>query len=128
MLLAAPLLLSTACGGADDDDQLVPSDTVLEVEAALRTNSDPNRIVVYSNNIENMIFDWKDLVHDMETAPHRPDIFLVQQLSGRDELERLLAFMGQRLGVDYDGVLAQDRPDDLRWGTRSPRARASPPG
>lgn len=129
LLLLAPLAFA-ACGGpsgedALDDEELEASDVDL-AEAALRTNSDPNRVVVYSNNIENMIFDWKDLVHEMETAPLRPDIFLVQQLSGREELQRLIAFMNRRLGVDYDGIVAQNHPTDDRFdGQVIPRPRVT---
>lgn len=101
---------------ADVVDDGPDVDAAASVEAALRTNSDPNRIVVVSNNIENMIFDWKDLVFHMETSALRPDVFLVQQVSDKAELDRLIAFMGQRLGVDYDGVVAQDVPSDHRFG------------
>lgn len=123
--LLATLVLS-ACGGVDDDDQLTPSTIDLATEAELRTNRDPNRLVVYSNNIENMIFDWKDLVHEMEVHPLRPDIFLVQQVSDRDELDRLIAFMSRRLGVDYDGIVAQNEPTHHRFGGQVlPRPRVT---
>lgn len=106
------VMLLSACGSEADLDLAAPNVDVEE----LRTNSDPNRIVVYSNNIENMIFDWKDLVHEMEEAPLRPDIFLVQQLTSRAEMEQLIAFMERRLGVNYEGVVAQNVPDDHRFG------------
>ena|SRR5687768_18387423 len=107
----ALVMLLSACGTEADVDLIEPVDV-----EELRTNSDPNRIVVYSNNIENMIFDWKDLVHEMEEAPLRPDIFLVQQLSSKTEMEQLIRFMEQRLGVNYEGVVAQNVPDDHRFG------------
>lgn len=114
-------LATSFCAGCvnDLDDEPFDGpeiDAAASVESALRTNSDPERLVVYSNNIENMIFDWKDLVHQMEEAPLRPDIFLVQQVSGKADLDRLIAFMNRRLGVDYDGIVAQDNPDDDRFG------------
>ena len=105
-----------ACGNdLDVDGGDGPIAAPSTVESELRTNADPDRLVVYSNNIENMIFDWKDLVHQMEAAPLRPDLFLVQQISSKDELDRLIAFMNQRLGVTYQGVVAQGVPDDTRF-------------
>jgi hypothetical protein len=122
-VFAVPLVLA-ACGSEADLDLDVTA-AASDIEA-LRSNSDPNRIVVYSNNIENMIFDWKDLVHEMEQAPLRPDIFLVQQLTSKDEMNQLLAFMKARLGVDYDGVVAQNVPDDHRFGGEvMPRPRVT---
>lgn len=114
LLLAAAL---PACGGDPSDPDALDADLEPEesTESALRNNADPNRIVVYSNNIENMLFDWKDLVHEMEVAPLRPDIVLVQQLSSKAEMDRMIAFMRRRLGVDYDGIVAQNRPADPRW-------------
>lgn len=123
-------LAIAACGteadrdpaGELDVDVIAPS----TAEGELRTNRDANRIVVYSNNIENMIFDWNDLVHEMEEAPLRPDIFLVQQLTSRDEMLRLIRTMERRLGVDYDGVVAQNVPDDHRFaGEVIPRPRVT---
>lgn len=128
-----PLVLA-ACGTEDDmwlgtaaeADVDVADELELELELELRTNSDPDRLVVYSNNIENMIFDWKDLVHEMEEAPLRPDIFLVQQVSGKRELDELIAFMRRRLGVRYEGVVAQNVPDDRRFSDDvTPRPRVT---
>lgn len=118
------LVALAACGSEQDLDIDVSAPDI-DVEE-LRTNRDPNRIVVYSNNIENMIFDWQDLVHEMEEAPLRPDIFLVQQLSGKAEMEQLIRFMEQRLGVNYEGVVAQNVPDDHRFaGEVLPRPRVT---
>ncbi len=85
-------------------------------EGELRTNKSADKVVVYSNNLENMLFDWKDLVHDMGEDELRPDLFLVQQVSGRDGLDRLMGFMKTRLGVDYNGRVAQNQPTDNRFG------------
>src|SRR5688572_5522729 len=109
-LLLTLSLLSSACGlsvldSTDADEVLVTSE-----EGELRTNQDPDRVVVYSNNIENMIFDWKDLVHVMAEHDLRPDIFLVQQVTSRARLDDLIGFMKRRLGVDYDGMVAQNHP------------------
>ncbi len=92
-----------------------PDDVLAETDAALRTNKDPNRLVVYNLNIENMLFDWKDLVHDMARDELRPDLFTVQQVTDADEVRRLAGFMSQRLGADYTGVVAQAHPTDQRF-------------
>lgn len=117
------LVMVAACSTELDTDAEGLSFTAESAEqAALRTNTDPNRLVVYTNNIENMIFDWNDLVHAMEQAPLRPDVVLLQQVTSKAELDRLANFMSLRLGADYDGLVAQNRPDDLRWGREvSPR-------
>lgn len=111
MVLAA----ATACGSELDDVDEVDASAD---EAALHTNTDANRIVVYSNNIENMIYDWKDLVHSMAEAPLAPDVFLVQQLSGKADVDELAAFMTRRLGAHYTGIVAQNQPADDRFGNQ----------
>jgi hypothetical protein len=112
LLCSALLLGALGCGGEYEEDEVVVVD---ETEGELRSNGDPNRLVVWSNNIENMIFDWKDLVHAMAAAELRPDIFLVQQVTSQSEMNQLVAFMEQRLGVGYQGVVAQNVPDDHRF-------------
>lgn len=111
-----PLLLLAACGGEAFDEDIEGDEVESSVaESELRTNRNPDRLVVWSNNIENMIFDWKDLVHAMSEADYRPDVFLVQQVTDREEMDRLVDFMSRRLGVDYTGVVAKANPDDRRF-------------
>ena len=112
------------CGCGLAEGEVLDADEVLvsSAEGELRTNGSAGRVVVYSNNIENMIFDWKDLVHVMAEDELRPDVFLVQQITSRSELEQLMGFMKRRLGVDYDGVVAQNQPTDDRFdGQVTPR-------
>ncbi len=90
-------------------------DVAAEASEELITNSRPDRLVVYNLNVENMLFDWKDLVHDMARDDLRPDLFTVQQVTDERELERLAAFMTRRLGVSYVGVVAQANPPDRRF-------------
>jgi hypothetical protein len=108
-------VLCAACGMSQAE--LTSSDDLefSTTEGELRTNKDEDRVVVYSNNLENMIFDWKDLVHHMGEHELRPDLFLVQQISGREGIDRLMGFMKTRLGVDYDGLVAQNDPTDRRF-------------
>jgi hypothetical protein len=118
-LLAAGAM---GCGVSEAQLESADEDATSFIADELRTNSDPNRVVVYSNNLENMIFDWKDLVHVMAESELRPDIFLVQQVTNRSELERLMGFMKQRMGVKYEGLVAQNRPNDHRFdGQLTPR-------
>jgi hypothetical protein len=105
------LLFFSACGDVSDLDP----DELAVSEDELRTNRNPERLVVWSNNIENMIFDWKDLVHAMSEAELRPDIFLVQQVTDKAEMDRLVDYMSRRLGVDYTGVVAKAHPKDRRF-------------
>ncbi len=107
------LVLLAACEPAIEPSET--DDVLAETDAALRTNQDPNRLVVYNLNIENMLFDWKDLVHDMGRDALRPDVFTVQQVTDADEVQRLARFMTQRLGVDYTGVVARAHPPDQRF-------------
>ncbi|HEY0880804.1 MAG TPA: hypothetical protein VGD87_04695 [Archangium sp.] len=125
-VFAASAALFVSCG-VSEAQLSDPDDIELStVEGELRTNKNADRVVVYSNNIENMIFDWKDLVHDMAEHELRPDIFLVQQISGRPGLDRLMGFMKNRLGVDYDGKVAQNQPTDTRFsGEVRPRPLVS---
>ena len=119
--LALVVLVVAASGclteleGEQDDGAFVSPDAA---EAALRVNDDPDWLVVWTNNVENMLYDWKDLVHEMEVDERAPDLFLVQQLSGQDELDRLVRFMERRLGVDYTGVVAQQNPTHDRFGAQ----------
>jgi hypothetical protein len=109
MLVATALVGACVVGGTDDDDE------VLQIEGkVLRSNSDPSKVLVYSNNVENMIFDWKDLIHYMAAQPERPDIFLVQQAVNPERLEEMLSYMQSTLGVAYGGRLAQSDPTDHR--------------
>ena len=67
-------------------------------------NQDPTFLQVYGNNVENLETpseyckgDWKDLVHFMKLQKYAPDLFLVQQVSGRAQLNELTEFMSRNL-------------------------------
>lgn len=120
------LALFASCGMSQAELSFSDDLQLSTEQGELRTNRSADRVVVYSNNLENMIFDWKDLVHDMGEHELRPDVFLVQQVSGREGLDRLLGFMKTRLGVDYDGKVAQNQPTDTRFsGEVQPRPRVT---
>jgi hypothetical protein len=127
-LTCAALTLLCACGGGDlqafydDPDEVLVSST----EAELRSNQSAEKLVVYSVNIENMLFDWKDLVHEMAEHELRPDVVMVQQMTNRNEMDRMVGFMQRRLGVGYTGIVAQANPDDHRFhGEITPRPKVT---
>ncbi|MBL8957814.1 MAG: hypothetical protein JNK82_43975 [Myxococcaceae bacterium] len=115
-VMGAVLLAACEPGQAGDAELFDPDEVELaESDAALRNNMKPERLVVYNVNIENMIFDWKDLVHDMSRDDLRPDVFTVQQVTDADEMQRLAGYMSRRLGVKYTGVVAKANPPDRRF-------------
>jgi hypothetical protein len=114
-LFAATFTLLSACGLSQAELSDPDEVELLSSEAELRNNMKADRLVVYNVNIENMIFDWKDLVHDMSRDDLRPDVFTVQQVTDKDEMERLAGFMTRRLGVHYTGVVAKNNPPDRRF-------------
>lgn len=109
--LAVLGLVVAGCSADAGDDEVSTSD-----EAALTTNSDAHKVLVYSNNVENMVYDWKDLLYFMKLQPSRPDIFLVQQMTDRARLDELTTAMSKILGVAYAGEVAQDHPTNVRVG------------
>ena len=60
------------------------------VAEAATVNTDPTQLVVYNNNIENMVTctgnDYKRLLDYMKSQPKAPDIFVVQQVSNQAKL------------------------------------------
>src|SRR3712207_1182851 len=88
--LCAAVLFTASCGVADYDVQDSDEVLVSTAEAELRSNNNPDRLVVYAINIENMLWDWKDLVHEMAEHELRPDIVMVQQVTDANEMQRLV--------------------------------------
>jgi hypothetical protein len=101
-----------ACAADASDTEASGTD-----EAAISSNADARKVLVYSNNVENMLFDWKDLLSYMKTQASRPDIFLVQQMTDRAHLDEMTKAMTNVLGASYSGRVAQDHPTNLRQGT-----------
>ena len=88
-----------------------------EVSRAAVGNQDPTFLQVYDNNVENLETpaeyckgDWQDLVYFMKLQKYAPDLFLVQQISGRDQLNQLTEFMTRNLPGTYKGVIARRNP------------------
>lgn len=86
-------------------------------------NDDPRFIQVYVNNIENLKLageqcpgDWTDLIYYMKTIKPSPDLFLVQQISDKAQLDTLVERMNDELPGIWEGVIADADP----WTQLSP--------
>jgi hypothetical protein len=97
-----------------------PKDGQAEPKAARGVNDDPGFVQVFDNNVENLPTadiqcpgDWQDLVHYMKRAPLKPDVFVVQQISGRGQLDDYLATLSQIVGERYEGVIADGSPKPM---------------
>ena len=80
-------------------------------------NKSPAYLQLYDNNIENLETagercrrDWKDLVYYMKVQHRSPDLFLVQQVSDRAQLTKLIATMSKKLAGNYAGIIAKRHP------------------
>ncbi|WP_420000142.1 hypothetical protein [Streptomyces boninensis] len=102
--LAAPLLVTPSAPAA-------PAEAV--------PNNDPSFLQVYDANVENLPVsteakcpgDWHDLMYYMRLQKYRPDIYLVQQVGGQEQLKTLLTRMKEHFGESYAGVVAEANPD-----------------
>ena len=81
------------------------------------TNNNPAFIQFYTNNVENLEQvddpcpgDWLDLIMYMKTYALSPDIYLVQQVSGQAQIEKMAARMSTELYGEYRGIAAIDNP------------------
>ena len=91
-------------------------------------NQDPTFLQVYDNNVENLETpteyckgDWQDLVYFMKVQKYAPDLFLVQQVSGRAQLNQLTEFMTRNLPGTYKGVIARSNPRPFDSPCKGPK-------
>ena len=92
---------------------------VAPAQAAQTTNSDPGFLVVYDNNIENMLptscagndNDFEKLFTYIKAQPKSPDLFTVQQVSNQTKLNALTKRMTDELLGTYAGVVAIANPN-----------------
>ena len=94
------------------------------------TPAAPTFLQVYDNNVENLETpteyckgDWQDLVYFMKRQQYAPDLFLVQQVSGRAQLNKLTEFMTRNLPGRYKGVIARRNPQPFNSPCNGPKAR-----
>lgn len=84
-------------------------------QAAGAVNTSPGHLVVWNNNIENMVptscgMDFSRLLTYMRAQPKSPDIFTVQQISNTAQLTALTTRMTTELPGTYAGVIAIGNP------------------
>lgn len=84
------------------------------VSATDRTTPD---LLVYTNNIENLLTkgekcqgDWDELIHYIAERP-RPDLILLQQVSGMKQVDRFIEELREHSGGRFDGLVAAVDPD-----------------
>ena len=106
-----------------------PTPTPAASPAAV-ANQDPTFLQVYDNNVENLETpteyckgDWQDLVYLMKLQKYAPDLFLVQQVSGRAQLNELTESMTRNLPGRYKGVIARRKPQPFDSPCNAPKAR-----
>ena len=80
-------------------------------------NKSPAYLQVDDDNVENLETanercrgDWKDLVYYMKVQHRAPDLFLVQQVSNKAQLNKLVATMSRKLAGTYAGIIAKRHP------------------
>ncbi|WP_367123499.1 hypothetical protein [Streptomyces phytohabitans] len=124
--LALPLLAGAPAAAGPVQTGPVQAGPVPAAEEA-RPNDDPGLLQVYDANVENLpttderppeqcAGDWHDLMYYMRTQELKPDVYLVQQLSDRAQLDLLLDRMRTHFGEGYAGVLAEDDPKPKTGG------------
>jgi hypothetical protein len=103
----------------------------LDTTEQLSINRDPDFLVVWTNNIENLKEpgencpgDWQDLIWAMKDEPKSPDLFLVQQLNGAAQARFLAKTMSERLVGIYDFVIAEADPETV-WYSHCGREKHS---
>ena len=113
----------------DDEDAFVEEVDVIEESAADDlepyaagvVNNSPDYLVVYNNNIENMLpvdcdgGDWNKLFAYIKAQPRTPDIFVVQQISNATQLKALTTRMTNELAGTYAGVIAIASPGSMGY-------------
>jgi hypothetical protein len=84
-------------------------------QAAGSVNTAPDHLVVYNDNIENMLptscdVDFTALFNYIKAQPKSPDIFTVQQISNQTQLNALIKRMTDELPGTYSGQIAIENP------------------
>ncbi|MDT0379859.1 hypothetical protein RM572_13925 [Streptomyces sp. DSM 42041] len=104
------------------------SPTAAAAPAPGAPNDDPAFVQVAVNNVENLPTvglqcpgDWQDLVYYLDRMPYRPDLFLVQQISGRQQLNDYTARLSSQLGEEYRAVIAENSPKAMNSPCGTPK-------
>ena len=87
--------------------------------AAGTVNNSPDFLVVYNNNIENLVTctgnHWDKLFAYVKAQSKTPDIFIVQQISNAAQLKALYTRMTNELAGSYTGVIAIANPGSMGY-------------
>ena len=84
-------------------------------------NGSPDYLVVYNNNVENLLpascneGDWNKLFDYVVDQSRSPDIFTTQQISNTAQLNALTARMTAELPGTYAGVIAISSPGSMGY-------------
>lgn len=113
--------------GADEERPVTDSEE-LQAAAAGKVNTSPDYLVVYDNNLENLLpprcyvdekledrIDWNRFFRYLKAQARSPDIFTVQQISNTAQLNALTARMSSELAGTYKGVIAVPQPGSMGY-------------
>jgi hypothetical protein len=84
-------------------------------------NTSPDHLVVYDNNIENMVpadcydMEFDLLIEYVKAQPESPDIFTVQQISHTAQLNALTKRLSDELPGSYAGEIAIGEPGSMGY-------------
>ena len=82
------------------------------------TNSAKSYLVVYNNNIENLAGcdgNYDRFVNYLKKQSKSPDIFTVQQISNRAQLDKFTKRLSDALPGEYRGVIAVNNPGSMGY-------------
>lgn len=91
------------------------------VLAQADANDSPDHLVVYNNNVENMVppncydTDFDLLFGYIKAQPESPDVFTVQQISNLEQLNALTKRMTDELPGTYAGEIAVENPGSMGY-------------
>lgn len=131
LLAAGVLAVPVAAGAQAVAEEPGAASAEAEVPAEAQPNGDPGYLQVYDANVENLpttdeqppaecAGDWHDLMYYMRTQELKPDVYLVQQLNNKEQLDLLLDRMESHFGEKYAGVLAENDPEPTTGGDCNP--------
>ncbi|MGH8876898.1 MAG: hypothetical protein ACRD0P_06100 [Stackebrandtia sp.] len=92
--------------------------------AQAEANSPADHLVVYDNNIENMLpkdcygDDFNLLISYIKEQPESPDIFTVQQISNTSQLDAFTKRLSDELPGSYAGEIAIGDPGSMGYTSR----------
>lgn len=120
--VAIAAICSLPLFGCMDDGWAPGEDAPVEDDASAgEVNTSPDYLVVYNNNIENMLpvscdgGDWNRLFDYVKAQSTSPDIFTTQQIANDTQLDALTARMTRELAGTYAGVIAIASPGSMGY-------------